>query len=299
MRTVLVSWWMARPEWEISGDDGILHSMAYTDGDPRDRVPVPSAVQVLYTDLDGTLLGPGGSLLTAPDGAPCARAADALVAAARAGLTIVPVSGRRRTQLENDARLLGLSDCIAEAGAVIVRGNTVHYEWGECPRGKARNPHDTLERVGALALMLDAFAGDLRLYEPWHEGREGGHLLHGDVDVSAANHLLMERGIGWAYLIDNGATGGWEGRQVRAYHLMPRGVGKAIAVADDLRARGLDPDQAAAVGDSVEDATMAAHVSVYFRVANGHPVEGVDDLTTPGAMGAGFADAVEMLLRGR
>ncbi|MBA2529358.1 MAG: HAD hydrolase family protein, partial [Euzebyales bacterium] len=64
--------------------------------------------RVVYTDLDGTLLGPGGSLLTGPDGRPSARAATALVRAAEAGLTVVPVSGRRRQQLVNDARLLGL-----------------------------------------------------------------------------------------------------------------------------------------------------------------------------------------------
>ena len=42
-----------------------------------------SRVEVLYTDLDGTLLGPGGSLLVDGDGAPSAATAEAIVAAQR------------------------------------------------------------------------------------------------------------------------------------------------------------------------------------------------------------------------
>lgn len=257
------------------------------------------AVQVLYTDLDGTLLGPGGSLLHGPDGRPSLRAAEALVRAAEAGVQVVPVSGRRRWQLENDARLLGVRDCIAEAGSVIVRGGEVWYEWGECPRHLADNPHDALVAAGATAALAEAFPDDLRHYEPWHEGREGGHLYHGLVDVAEANAVLAEAGCGWAYLVDNGATGGWPGRQVRAYHLLPRGVGKAAAVADDLRTRGLEPDEAVAIGDSLEDLTMAAAVGTYLQVANGHGDIAERVFRLPGAMGHGVADAVAAVLATR
>lgn len=255
--------------------------------------------RVLYADVDGTLVGPGGSLLTDPQGRPSARAAQALVDAARAGLTVVLVSGRQRWQLQQDARILGLSDCIAEAGSVIVRDGGVSYEWGACPPDLAPTPHDALEKAGAADLLLDAFAGDLRLYEPWHRGREGGHLLHGEIDIGRANALLAEHGIGWARVIDNGATGGWPGRSVRAYHLLPAGIGKAPAVAADLRARGVDPESAAAVGDSPEDATMAAEVGAYFQVANGRAEAGAGAIVTPGAMGDGFAQAVTALLAAR
>lgn len=255
--------------------------------------------QVLYSDLDGTLLGPGGALLRAPDGNPSARAARALVEAAEAGVTVVPVSGRQRRQLQENARLLGLSDCISEAGSVIVRDGKVQYEWGACPRDLAASPHDALAAAGALDLLLDAFPDDLRLYEPWHRGREGGMLLHGQIDVGAANRLLAEAGLSWAVVVDNGDTGGWPGRSVRAYHLLPDGVGKAQAVADDLVSRGIDPDAAAAVGDSPEDATMAAVVGTYFQVANGGPSRDERTIVTPAAMGHGFAEAVTALLAAR
>jgi phosphoglycolate phosphatase len=253
-------------------------------------------VAVLYTDLDGTLLGPGGSLLTGPDGLPSARAARALVAAAAAGLTVVPVSGRQRSQLSHDARLMGLADSIAEAGCVITRGGEVTYEWGQTPRHLAGTPHDAMTAAGAVDALLTSFAGDLRPYEPWHRGREGSHLFHGLVDVDEAAAVLDRAGCGWAYLLDNGATSGWPGRSVRAYHLVPRGVGKASAVADDLAARGLTAGQAAACGDSREDLRMADAVATFFLVANGHGAAGGAVFRVPGAMGHGFADAVDALL---
>ena len=260
------------------------------------RVRGLADVEVIYTDLDNTLLGPGGSLLTSAAGAPSARAAEALVAAAAAGIAVVAVSGRALAQLRNDLRLLGLADGIAEVGAIVVRDGHIHHEWGACPRDLADNPHDALVAAGAVDALLAAFARDLRHYAPWHLGREGGHLFHGDVDVGAANRVLAEAGCAWAVLLDNGATEGWPGREVRAYHLVPRGVGTAVAVADDLTARGLRADQAVAVGDSAEDLTMAPVVGAFFMVANGYATDDVHVVRTPGAMGDGFADAVAEVL---
>lgn len=251
-----------------------------------------------YVDLDGTLLGPGGSLLTGPDGRPSARAAQALVDAAADGLAIVPLSGRQRLQLANDARLLGLSDLIAEAGTVAVRDGEVRYAWGAAPTDVAATPHDALMAAGALDALLAAFGDDLRLYEPWHRGREGSVLLHGHVDVDAADRVLADAGCGWARLLDNGAAHGWAGRAVRAYHLVPRGVGKAEAVADDLAAAGVPREQSAAVGDSPADAGLADVVALYAQVAGGtgaHPAM----VRTAGAMGHGVAEVIDALLRAR
>lgn len=257
-------------------------------------------VEVLYTDLDGTLLGPNGSLLTAPDGRPSVRAAQALVDARMAGVTVVPVSGRRATSLQVDARLMGLSDAIAELGGVIFRGGERWYEWGECPQTLADNsPREVLMAAGALEALLKAFADDLRPYNPWDDGREGGHILHGCVDIEKANEVLAAAGCAWAQLVNNGAASGWPGRDVHAYHLIPRGVGKAIAIADDLQARGLQPQQAAAIGDSIEDRTMAIAVGTYLQVANGHGPLGGIVFGVPGAMGDGFADAVAAIVAAR
>lgn len=256
-------------------------------------------VRAIYTDLDGTLLGPGGSLLHGPDGRPSLRAAEALVRAAEARVEVIPVSGRGRKQLENDARLIGLDDCVAEAGVVILRDGVRHYEWGELPRGLADNPHDTMTEMGAVAVLLRHFSGDLRHYEPWHLDREGSHLFHGVVDVTVADRLLREHGFSTVSLIDNGDTGGWPGRDVRAYHLVPTGVDKARAVADDLAARGLRPEEALAIGDSLADLAMAASVGTFVMVANGHGDPGGHVVRVEEPMGHGFAATVEAVLAAR
>lgn len=275
--------------------------MRHSSAAARHLAALPPA-EVLYADLDGTLLGPGGSLLTGPDGGPSARAAQALVDARAAGITVVPVTGRRALALDGDTRLLGLRDYIAEVGTVILRAGRRRYEWGSCPadlRAAAATPRAALDSAGALDVLLAAFPGDLRPFLPWDADREGGHLLHGRVDVAVANAALSAQGLGWAYLVDNGAAGGWPGRRVRAYHLLPRGVGKAVAVADDLAERGLAAGQAAACGDSLEDLTMAGVVGTYFQVANGHGEPGGNAFGVPGAMGHGFADAVALLVAAR
>lgn len=255
--------------------------------------------QVLYTDFDGTLLGPGGSLLTAPNREPSLRAAQALVDARLAGVAVVPVSGRRHGTLASDARLLGLSDAIAEAGTVLIRGGELSFVWGEAPEDLAGTPRDALRSSGALDALVAAFEGSLRVFLPWDEGRVGEILLHGLADVEIADKVLAEAGAGWAQLVDNGAATGWPGRSVRAYHLIPRGTGKARAVAADLAARGLPPERAVAVGDSLEDLTMAEVVGTYIQVANGHGACTGNAFQVPGAMGHGFADAVAAVLAAR
>lgn len=257
-------------------------------------------IRVVYTDLDGTLLGRGGALLRAADGSPSLRAAAALVDAARGGLAVVPVSGRRAGQLADDARLLGLRDAIAEVGTVILRDGTRRYEWGDCPPDLGATPRDALANAGAHAALLAAFSGDLRPYRPWDDGREGGFLLHGRVDAAAAEEVLATAGCGWARLVDNGPAGGWPGRgEVRAYHLVPRGTGKGPAVADDLRWRGLPAAAAVAVGDSVEDAAMASVVGTYVAVAGGTVAAGGNAFRATGAQGDGFAEVVAAVLAAR
>ena len=91
-----------------------------------------------------------------------------------------------------------------------------------------------------------------------------------------------------------------EGR-THAYHLVPREVSKAAAVAAHARARGYDPSECIAVGDSIEDLEVAASVGRFFVVANGPgrdpglraALPGFDNVTvTEGEMGDGFYEAV-------
>jgi len=259
---------------------------------------------LLFTDVDGTLVGRDGSLLADLDGRPTLAAATALVAAHRAGLEVVPVSGRTRLQLREACRLLGLRDAVGELGAVLVRGGQAELRWGAAPRELGATPAEALERSGALATLLEAFAGRLEPHAPWHLGREGTALLRGRVEVAEADAVLAARGLGWARLVDNGRLRGAYPHlgpgPAHAYHLLPAGVSKAGTAAAYLAARGLAREQAAAVGDGPADLELAAAVGATFLVANGAwAAEAAGDqpvVTTPSAAGDGWAEAVAALL---
>jgi phosphoglycolate phosphatase len=256
---------------------------------------------LLFTDIDGTLVGRGGSLLADLEGRPSLAAARALVAAAQAGLEVVPVSGRSQPQLWEVCRLLGLRDAVGELGAVLLRGGRAELQWGETPRDLGATPAEALERSGALAAVLQGFPGRLEPHAPWHLGRQGTALLRGQVEVAEVDALLAGRGLGWARLLDNGRLRGAYPHlgpgQTHTYHLLPAGVSKAGTAAAYLAARGLERSQAAAIGDGPADLELAGVVGAMFLVANGAWAAGEGPvIVTPSDAGEGWAEAASALL---
>ena len=268
---------------------------------------------VLFSDVDGTLVGRGGSLLAGFDGSPTLAAAEALVEAGQAGLEVVLVSGRTALQLREASRLLGLRDAVGEVGGVLLLGRTTELQWGEAPRALGATPAEAIARSGALAGLLAAFRGRLEPHAPWHEGRQGTALLRGQVEVAEADAVLAGAGFGWARLLDNGRLRGsyphLGAGTTHAYHLAPAGVTKARTAAAYLARRGLAAHQAAAIGDSPADLELAAVTGAMFLVANGAWAAG--ELPLPGPLGApgpapaiatpspaqdGWAEAVRALL---
>ena len=223
--------------------------------------------RVLYTDLDGTLLGPGGSLFAGSSGVTDA-AASALTALHRAGIEVVPLSGRTEEQVREVARLLGATSFIAELGGIVWMGERI-ARYGAHPG--PGTPYEAMARSGAVAFLLERSAGRLEPHAPWaFRGREVTMLLRGHVDPSEANTSLAEAGYGWLRLVDNGqipVPGPTD--VVHAYHLAPEGVTKADAVAEHLRRRGLHAGDAVAIGDAPADAAVADHVDAVYIVANG------------------------------
>ena len=104
--------------------------------------------------------------------------------------------------------------------------------------------YEQMEQRGVPKLLFEHFDGRLEYHSPWHVDRILSHLFRGKVDVEEANGLLEENGGGDLRLLDNGAIGrpmpAIEGR-THAYHLVPKIVSKANAVAAHARARGYDP----------------------------------------------------------
>jgi phosphoglycolate phosphatase len=261
------------------------------------------SLRCVYTDLDGTLLGPGGSLFRDAQGGFSTMQAKALEACHRAGTEVVIMSGRREPQVHEGARLMGQTSYIYEAGCAFVIDGEKTLLTGDLVPDENGTVYEQIEARGIPALLFGAFEGRLEYHAPWHEGRVLSHLFRGDVDVTAANALLAEHGHDDLRLLDNGAIGRpMPGIEVtHAYHLVPRRVGKAAAVAAHMRARGYGREETIAVGDSVEDLEVAGSVGRFFVVANGpakdpglrDSIGGRDNVTvTEGAMGEGFYEAV-------
>jgi phosphoglycolate phosphatase len=257
-----------------------------------------------YVDLDGTLLGKGSSLFRDAEGRFSLAQARALEACERAGVEVVIMSGRREPQVHEAARLMGQSSYIYEAGCAFTIDGETTLMTGEMIPDEEGTIYEKIEARGIPKLLFEHFEGRLEYHSPWHTGRVLSHLFRGKVDVGEANELLAQRGSDDLRLLDNGAIGrempAIEG-PTHAYHLVPRLVSKANAVAAHAHARGYNPADCIAVGDSVEDLEVAAAVGRFFVVANG-PVRDPglraalpawDNVTvTEGAMGDGFYEAV-------
>ncbi len=230
------------------------------------------SARCLYVDLDGTLLGRGASLLHDGDGAVTLDGVRAIQVCLRADVEVVLMSGRRRAQVYEDARLLGQSSFIYEAGACVVLDGEEHWLTGELMPGELTIA-EQIERSGAPELLLEHYAGRLEYHEPWHVQREVSHLFRGLVDATEADELLAARGHGNLRLLDNGTVSRRSPAlaalpQVRGYHLLPISASKATAVAFHRQARGYSREDTFAVGDSREDMTCAEHVQTFWLVAN-------------------------------
>jgi hydroxymethylpyrimidine pyrophosphatase-like HAD family hydrolase len=235
-------------------------------------VSAPNPVRCLYLDLDGTLLGRGASLLHDGRGEVSIDGVRAIQACLRAGVEVVLMSGRRRAQVFEDARLFGQRSFIYEAGACLVLDGEEHWLTGDWLPGE-QTIAEQIEDSGAPALLLESYPGRLEYHEPWHVQREVSHLFRGLIDAFEADALLAEHGHGGLRMVDNGVVSRRspalaELPHVRGYHLVPRNASKAAAVALHMRARGLAREQTLAVGDSREDLACAAQVGSFWLVAN-------------------------------
>jgi hydroxymethylpyrimidine pyrophosphatase-like HAD family hydrolase len=230
------------------------------------------STRCLYLDLDSTLLGRGASMLHDGDGNVTIDGVRAVQACLRAGVEVVLMSGRRRAQVMEDARLLGQSSYIFEAGACVVLDGEEHWLTGELVPGELTIA-EQIERSGAPELLLERYQGYLEYHAPWHLQREVSHLFRGLVDAVEVDRVLVAHGHENLRLVDNGVVNRRSEAlaalpHVRGYHLVPAGAAKVAAVALHRRIRGYARTETFAVGDSREDLACAAEVDVMWLVAN-------------------------------
>jgi phosphoglycolate phosphatase len=268
------------------------------------------SLRCVYTDLDGTLLGSGGSLFRDAQGNFSLLQGRALEACHRAGVEVVPISGRREPQVKEVARLMGQSAYIYEAGcAVMVDGDRTLIV-GDLEHSDEDTIAQRMLDAGLPEMLFERFPGRLEWHTPWHTDRVYSHLFRGLVDVDEANALLVDSGHDDLRLLDNGAIGRpMEGLDVtHVYHLVPKEASKAGAAEIHMRARGYEPEGCIAIGDSLEDLDVAHVVGRFFVPANGperdprlrEAITQLDNVTvTEGRMGDGFYEAVVSTLAER
>ena len=278
------------------------------------RQDVAVRTRIVYTDLDGTMVGPRGSFWHTAQRELTDGPATALVELHRARVPLVLVSGRTYEQVVEAARIFAADGAIAELGATVGwdAGRSTHRLDGDLPAEfRGRTPMSVMAELGIVERLFADHPGRLEWHAPWHTTHEADALLRGRVDPLAVDAWLAARGAGWLTLKDNGSipatsrmTLDAEAQPPRVYHLMPRGISKGAAIAWDLERRGLSPDDAIAIGDSVSDLEMAPAVSRLWITANGAAVDGMAGLiaavpnavVTDGAMGEGWAQAVRASL---
>jgi hydroxymethylpyrimidine pyrophosphatase-like HAD family hydrolase len=266
---------------------------------------VARSMRCLYVDLDGTLLGPGGSLVRGTGGGWSSLSVRALEACWRADVEVVLYSGRRQSSVFECSRLISSSSYVFELGCGLVVDNELEWLTGGVePSSEHGSIYDQIEASGAPAMLLERFGSSLEYHTPWSRGREVSHLFRGSVDLAAVSEVLDSAGLGWLRMVDNGVVVAHAEQMsglplVRAYHLIPAVASKSRAVARHMQARGYVAADCIAVGDSREDMDAADVVKTFWLVANALDRDpGLADEVRPGVRvasegyGAGVYEAV-------
>ena len=260
---------------------------------------------MVATDLDGTIVRSDGTIST--------RTVRALVAAERAGVTVVLVTGRPPRWITT------IAEQTDHHGIVICSNGAIVYDLhAERILESTLISVDTIIKVVEIlstALPDLGFAvengfdvyrsptyrggwdigGDLVL--PVHDldvvtSHAAAKLLASHPEIAADELLVIARGL--------------VGDLVEATHsngrglveMGPLGVTKGTALADVAAERGIDREDVVAFGDMPNDLPMLAWAGTGYAVANAHPdVLAAVDLTTSSNDEDGVALVLEQLFR--
>ncbi|MDR1421671.1 MAG: HAD hydrolase family protein [Coriobacteriales bacterium] len=287
----------------------------------------------IYTDLDGTMLAPGGRLLSNHTGEPSTALAEELVALKQAGIEVVIVTGRDAEQGNELLRILNLDTFIGEIGSfrldgfgALGRPRYLLGEWdglvlapglapGELPPDMT--PYDLVEQSGVMERLFAAFPGRLEPHFFFRVRSRISHTLRGYVTAEEAAAFLANERLPLT-LIDNGIISPQihtlsraDCPEIHVYHLTPRGSSKAAAVHDDIVMHDLDPAQTLAIGDAPGDVEMGDYAGVLVVVANAlrssvvrdqlasRLDQGLPTFITEGSTADGWVEFAQALLRAR
>ncbi|MEJ5945533.1 HAD family hydrolase [Pseudokineococcus basanitobsidens] len=273
-----------------------------------DGAPVPTGrVRLVASDLDGTLLAPGG--LASP------RTVAVIAACRAAGVHVVFVTGRPAVWLDPVAVQTG------HTGTAICANGAVVYDAGRAVVVSARGiaPADALEAVARLRRRLDGLAVAVETLAGFR--REPGYAVRHDggreTEVGELAELLdpdpvvvkmlvrRERGTPQELLdvaraeLDGLVHPTHSGPESPLVEISAAGVSKAAALAAHAAALGVAREDVAAFGDMPNDVEMLRWAGRGYAMTGGHP-EAVAAAagTAPPCVDDGVAQVVEGLLRG-
>lgn len=244
-------------------------------------------VKYIVTDADGTMFT-GAKATVNSAGEPSAELVEVLVELTRAGVGVVPCTGRNRAMIQEDARVLGFPGWIAEMGAVICTRQSSQSTWcyftGEMPYDPASNktPHDVIEDTGIISAILQCFPHRL---EPYHDNgigfeyREATYALRGTAPAAEIQDVIDAAGLP-LYIADNGLITHVTGettlevdrnnpKDLHTYHITPAGVSKGTGIVRYVELAGLEPDEVLGAGDSPADCVIADAVGTFLFMCNG------------------------------
>ena len=255
-------------------------------------------LKVVYTDIDGTLVT-DGSLLRKSSGYSLKKA-QALYHLLTAGVDVVMTSGREKEKLKETARLLGLHNYIANLGVEIVynRGEKVIHNYG-MKVVDGENLKNLIAETGIAQFLFDNFPGKIRFYKPWSDILRTHLLFIGEFEYEEAAALISKH-FPQLRIIDNGSVPSYqEFLQPHAYHVVPKQVGKKVAVQIDKKERELRRENIIAIGDSLEDLSLAEEVAIFFLLDQKIPVKYSNVVRLDNSDGEGFSRMVNSLRKAK
>ncbi len=248
----------------------------------RDRL---ARIRYVFTDLDGTMMGPGSTVLANAAGEPSLAFVETLLALRQMGVEVILCSGRSRAMMHEDSRLLGVGAYIAEMGGIIMT-DRAHDIWEyftadmDYDPACGLNPHQIIEQTGVCEQFVERYPGLLEFHNDMSTGfrrREVTIGLRGEIPDEEARALIEEidMELDWA---DNGFLNYIsapttlslpDGVCGRAFNIMPKGLNKGRAIERFCALRGIDRTETLAVGDSASDFLMADYTELFIMVENG------------------------------
>ena len=216
-------------------------------------------MRCLYVDLDGTLLGPGASLLRGADGRFALEGVRALEACCAGGRRGGALLGAQAVERVRGARLIGSARTCFELGCGLVIDGELEWLTGRRRAVGVRRVDLRPDRArrGRRRCCSSASRGGSSTTRRGRRAR-GLAPVPGRRRPRGGAALLDAAGFGWLRLVDNGVVRAPDEQMaglpvVHAYHLIPAAASKARAVARHMQARGYAASECIAVGDSRED----------------------------------------------